>query len=84
MHDLAGILAIVFVFGLPAIALCGFFLLRALRIVKGDPADRTRQALAEDARLMQELHEGLLRMEERIEAIETIVLDRPRGGEEER
>jgi phage shock protein B len=78
MHDLTGILAIVFIFGLPAIALCGFILLRALRILKGDPAERSRAALAEDARLMQEIHEGLLRMEERIEALETIVLDHPR------
>lgn len=84
MHDFAGVLAIVFIFGLPAIALCGFILLRALRILKGDPRDRARQALADDARLMQELHDGLLRMEERIEALETIVFDRPRSGEEPR
>jgi len=41
-----------------------------------------RQAQAEETRLMQELHEGLEKMEERIEALETILLEtRNRKGE---
>lgn len=31
---------------------------------------------AEDVRIMQEIHNGLTRMEERIEALETILLER--------
>ena len=41
-----------------------------------------RQAQAEEARLMQELHQGLEKMEARIEALETILLDgQKRKGE---
>lgn len=31
---------------------------------------------ADDARIIQEIHQGLQRMEKRIEAVETIVIDR--------
>ncbi|GAB4264640.1 MAG: hypothetical protein Kow0092_16430 [Deferrisomatales bacterium] len=81
MHDTFGTLLIGFFFGLPALALTGFFVLQALRILKGDPAGGRERARAEEARLMQELHEGLLRMEQRIEALETIVFDAPREEE---
>ena len=76
MHELTGIVAVIFIFGLPMLAVAGFILLRALRIWKGDPVERSRQASAEEARLIQEIHEGLLKMERRIESLETIVLDR--------
>ena len=41
-----------------------------------------RQAQADETRLMQELHQGLEKMEARIEALETILLEtRNRKGE---
>lgn len=41
-----------------------------------------RQDQADDARLVQELHQGLEKMEARIEALETILLDsQKRKGE---
>jgi phage shock protein B len=78
MHSVGGILAVLFIFGLPVIAVCGFIFLRALRIIKGDPNQRNRETQVEEMRLMQDLHDGLQRMERRIEALETIILDRPR------
>lgn len=83
MGEIAGILAVLFIFGLPVIAVCGFIFLRALRIIKGDPRQRGREAQKEETRLMQELHEGLLRMEQRIEALETIILDPSRKERQE-
>jgi phage shock protein B len=66
------------IFGLPILAICGFIFLRALRILKGDPNQRSREAAMEEIRLMQELHDGLQRMEKRVEALETIILDQSR------
>jgi phage shock protein B len=34
---------------------------------------------ADETRLMQEIHQGLSRMEERVEALETILIDRERN-----
>jgi phage shock protein B len=36
----------------------------------------SRQQRDSEAHLMQEIHDGLMRMEQRIEALETIVLER--------
>lgn len=37
---------------------------------------RPRETDAEEARVMQEIHLGLARMEERLEALETIIMER--------
>ncbi|WP_428562260.1 MAG: hypothetical protein ACP59X_20930 [Solidesulfovibrio sp. DCME] len=39
---------------------------------------------AEEARLLQEIHRSLSRLEERVEALETLVLDGKAGREDER
>jgi phage shock protein B len=46
----------------------------AVKLFKG-AGDR-----GDDARIMQEVYEGLSRLEQRIEALETILLDRRRKG----
>ena len=56
--------------------ICFAFVL-ALKKLQGSGSIRRRSELdAEETRLMQEIHQGLSRMEERIEALETILLDR--------
>ncbi len=35
---------------------------------------------AEEARLIQEMHQGLVRMEQRVEALETLLLEREQGA----
>jgi phage shock protein B len=47
-----------------------------LRLVFRGTSDGYRRSNPEEARIMQEIHRGLTRMEERIDALETIVLDR--------
>ena len=47
------------------------------KLFKGSGGGGSR---AEDTRTMQEIYEGLSRLERRIEALETILLDRIREG----
>jgi phage shock protein B len=42
-----------------------------------------RSSQAEDARTIQEIYQGLSRLEKRIETLETILLDRKREGQHE-
>jgi len=51
-----------------------------VRLFRGAGA---RASQAEDARVVQEIYQGLSRLEKRIETLETILLDRKRGGQEE-
>ena len=46
-----------------------------VRMIKG-PRGQAGQASEEDTRLMQEINQGLMRMEQRVEALETILLER--------
>ena len=67
----------------PVIALaviCGTVLL-AIRIIKGDSARGGQRREVDEAKMIQEIHQGLSRMEERIEALETIMLDRAKGDQ---
>ena len=51
-----------------------------VRLFRG-AGDRASQA--EDARVVQEIYQGLSRLEKRLETLETILLDRKRGGQGE-
>ena len=56
-------------------AVTGGLALAALKILKGSPRRHSQQLDIDETKLIQELYQGLLRMEERIEALETLVLD---------
>ncbi len=77
-----GTLAILLIFGTPFVAVVGFLFIKILRILKGTAPGQSQQVSTEETKLMQELYQGLVRMEERIEALETLLLDRERkeGG----
>jgi len=49
-----------------------------IRLFKGS-GDRATKA--EDARVIQEIYQGLTRLEKRIETLETILFDRKREGQ---
>ena len=59
--------------------ICGFF-----TDSEGNPITQWtgEQLVADDTRLIQEIHKGLSRMEERVEALETILLDREQNKQE--
>ena len=49
----------------------------SIKLLKGGAS---RKDQAEDAKIIQEIYQGLSRIEERVEALETILLDREKGG----
>lgn len=49
-------------------------------IVKLAGAGTARTSSAEEAQMIQEMHRGLLRMEERVESLETLLFDQDTGG----
>ena len=78
MHG-ALIVAIVFGSIVLALAIVGSTILMAIRIIKGGVTGKQRAQEAEEARMIQEMFQHLSRMETRIEALETILLDRDKG-----
>ncbi len=72
------IVAIVCTFLLVALVL----VLRMLRVVFGVSADGANRASnIDEAKLIQDIYHGLLKMEERVEALETLLLERERENE---
>jgi len=71
----------ILVFMIPIVAILGGVFLGALKILKGNSAGGRGESRAEETGLIQDIHHGLQKMEERIEALETILLDveRSRG-----
>ena len=69
-------LVIMLVFAMALVAIVGGILWAITRFLKGDGSGRSKQRDEEEARLMQEMCQGLEKMEERVEALETILLDR--------
>jgi phage shock protein B len=63
------------------LAIIGSTVLIALKILKGSLSRKGRGAETEEVRLVQEMYRGLSRMEERVEALETILLEKRRKDE---
>lgn len=64
------------IFAIPLAAIIGGVFLVALKILKGDGSRRSGEADVEETRLIQELHRGLTRLEERVESLETLLLEK--------
>jgi phage shock protein B len=80
MHTVL-ILAVIFGGTILALAVIGGTILTGIKIIKGGFSRRSQQSQAEEARMIQEIYQGLSRMEERMEALETIILERTRKEE---
>ena len=74
MHAIT--LVVIFGFSLLALTIIACTILMAMRILKGGFSKRDQEFQAEEAKMIQEMYQGLSRMEERVEALETIILDR--------
>jgi phage shock protein B len=70
------IVAVVFAGIVLALAIVGGTILMAIKIIKGGGSPKDQQHLAEEARMVQEIYQGLSRLEERLESLETILFDR--------
>ena len=53
-------------------------ILMALKILKGGTSPKSQKEHTDEARMIQEIYQGLARMEERVESLETILLERER------
>jgi phage shock protein B len=74
------VVAIVFGGLVLALAIIGSTILMGIRIVKGGVSRKGRAYQADETRMIQELYQGLSKMEERVDALETILLDQERKG----
>jgi phage shock protein B len=74
------IVAIVFGGLVLALAIIGSTILMGIRIAKGGFSRKGQAYQADESRMIQELYQGLSRMEERVDALETILLDQERKG----
>ncbi len=77
MHGLS-VLAIVFGGSILLLAIIGSTILMALKILKGGLTRKGRQNESQEVRMIQEIYQGLSRMEERVDALETIIIDHKR------
>jgi len=86
MGAMQGFLAIIIVFiviALPLIIIAGTILF-GLKIIKGGSSPKDRKAQVDETRIIQEIYQGLSRMEERVEALETILIEREKGRKEKK
>ena len=70
------IVAIVFTGLVLSLAVVGGTILMAIRLRHGGVSRKDRQNQAKEAGMIQELYHGLSRMEDRVEALETLLMDR--------
>jgi len=64
------------VFAIPLTAIIGGLVIEALKVLRQGSNRATGQAIMEETRMVQQMHGMLLKMEERIEALETILIER--------
>jgi hypothetical protein len=72
------IIAIVFGGSILALVILGSTVLMAIKIIKGGISPGYKKLEAEETKTIQEIYKGLSRMEERVEALESVLLDRGR------
>lgn len=72
------ILTIIFGGSVLALVIIGSTILMAIKILKGGLSQKGQKLQTDEARMIQEIYQGLSRMEGRVEALETIILDRER------
>ena len=77
---------VVIVFGsiVLALAVIGSTILMGLKILRGGVSQRGQKSQSDEAKIIQEIYQGLARMEDRVESLETILLERERSGKEQR
>jgi phage shock protein B len=59
-----------------ALAIISGTILMAIKIIKGGVSRKDREKLSNEAGMVQEIYQGMGHLEERIETLETILLDR--------
>jgi phage shock protein B len=77
---MSGVLILTIIFGgsILALVIIGSTILMAIKILKGGLSQKGQKLQTDEARTIQEIYKGLSKMEKRLEALETIILDRER------
>jgi phage shock protein B len=70
------IVAIVFSGIVLALAVIGSTILMGIKIIKGGVSRKERKHQIDETRMIQELYQGLDRMEKRVETLETILIEK--------
>jgi hypothetical protein len=70
------IVSVVFAGTVMALAVIGGTILMAIKTIKGGASRKDQSELAEEARMVQEIYQGLSQLEKRMETLETILLDK--------
>ena len=69
-------LAIIFGGAILVLSIIGSTILMGIKILKGDISRSGQKVQTEETRMIQEIYLSLSRMEKRVEALETIILER--------
>ncbi len=77
------IVLIVFAGLVLSLAVVGGTILMSIRLRHGGLSRKNRQGQSEEAEMIQEIYSGLSKMEKRIDALETILMDQ-QGKEQEK
>ncbi len=77
MHGIF-VVAIVFGGAVLILAIIGSTILMGLKILKGGMSRKGQKLQTDEARIIQEIYQGLSRMEGRVDALETIIMERER------
>jgi len=75
MHNVM-IVTVVFTGIVLALSVIGGTFIMAIKILKGGVSRKDREKVSTEAGMVQEIYQGLGHLEERIETLETILLDR--------
>ena len=61
-----------------ALAVVGSTVLMGIKLLKGGATSKGQKEHSNEARMIQEIYQGLARMEDRVDSLETILLERER------
>lgn len=78
--DSGNIVEIIAVTGGVAVVIFGIIAWTVVTLVRGRSATQPARALEDESRMLQEMYHGLSKMEQRIETLETLLLEREKRG----
>ncbi len=78
--DSGNIVEIIAVIGGVAVVIFGIIAWTVVTLVRGRSTTKPARALEDESRMLQEMYHGLSKMEQRIETLETLLLEREKRG----
>ena len=78
--DSGNIVEVIAVIGGVAVVIFGIIAWTVVTLVRGRGTTQPARALEDESRMLQEMYHGLSKMEQRIETLETLLLEREKRG----